>query len=159
MNEITFRKAYINDVELVLSFINKIAVYDHLESEVVATTKSLKEWLFDKHLCEVIFVVKNQKEVGFALYFYNFSTFNGKAGIHLEDFYVDENERHKGYGKALFKEVINEAIKMGAGRLEWTCLKRNENSINFYNSLGAKQMNEWYLYRLCEDQFIDAIKK
>ena len=107
----------------------------------------LKEWLFDKKAAEVLFALEEGKEVGFALFFHNFSTFLGRAGIYLEDLYVKPEYRGKGYGKALLKELARIAVERGCGRLEWSCLDWNQPSIDFYLSLDAKPMDEWTLYR------------
>ena len=104
--------------------------------------------IFEKQKAEVIFAVENGKEVGIALFFYNFSTFLGRAGIHLEDLFVLPEYRGRGHGKALIKEVARIAVERDCGRLEWSCLDWNEPSIKFYLSLGADPLDEWTLYRL-----------
>ena len=115
---------------------------------MVATEKQYHEWIFEKQIAEVLFVCEEDKEVGFALFFHNFSTFLGRAGIYLEDLFVLEEYRGKGYGKALLKKLAQIAVKRGCGRLEWVCLDWNQPSIDFYLSLGAVPMNEWTIYRL-----------
>ena len=97
---------------------------------------------------EVLFVCEGGREVGFALYFHNFSTFLGRAGIYLEDIFVLPEHRHKGYGKALLKRLAEITVERGCGRLEWACLDWNEPSIGFYRSLGAVPMDEWTIYRV-----------
>ena len=129
-----------------------------MEDQVIATEKSLKDWLFNKKVAKVIFAVENGKEVGFALYFFNFSTFVGKAGIYLEDLFVDEIHRGKGYGKALLKYLAREVVEKDLGRLEWCCLDWNKPSIDFYLSLGAKQMNGWTIYRLTGEELKNFAK-
>lgn len=146
--EFTIRKATREDTELILDFIKKIASYENLLDEVVATPKSLEYWIFDENKAEVVFACENGKEIGFALYFYNFSTFVGKAGIYLEDIFVDEEYRKNGYGKALFKYVASVAVSRGCGRMDWCCLDWNEPSIRFYKSMGAIPMDDWTIYRL-----------
>ncbi|MDO5761154.1 MAG: GNAT family N-acetyltransferase, partial [Bacteroidales bacterium] len=106
----------------------------------------------EKNVAETIFAVENGQEVGFALYFYNFSTFVGKAGLYLEDLYVYPEHRGKGYGKALFIKLVETAVERGCGRMEWVCLNWNEPSIRFYRSMGAIPMDEWTTYRLTEDK-------
>ena len=146
-----FRYADESDVTLILQFIKAIAEYEKMSDEVVATEELLHEWLFEKKIGEVIFALENGVEVGFALFFYNFSTFVGRGGIHLEDLFVKPEFRGKGYGKGLLREIAKLAAEKGCGRVEWTCLDWNTPSINFYLSLGAQQMNEWTIYRLSGD--------
>lgn len=149
MADVTFRRAERKDVPLILAFIRALAVYEHMEKDVTATPELLEEWLFEKKKANVLFAVNaDGKEVGFALYFYNFSTFLGKAGIYLEDLFVWAKERGKGYGKALITELANIALAEDCGRLEWSCLDWNAPSIAFYRSLGALPMQEWTVYRL-----------
>lgn len=108
----------------------------------------LYEWIFEKKIAEVIFVQDDGIEVGFALFFHNFSTFLGKAGIYLEDLYVKPEYRGKGYGKALIKKLASIAVERGCGRFEWWCLDWNKSSIDFYLSLGAEPMNGWTVFRI-----------
>ncbi len=148
MNQFTIRQANINDVSTILSFIKELAEYEKMSDQVVATEELLKEWIFEKKKAEVLLAIEGDKAVGFALYFYNFSTFLGCAGIYLEDLFVKKEYRGKGYGKALLKELARIAVSQGCGRLEWCCLDWNQPSIDFYLSLGATPMNEWTQYRL-----------
>ena len=148
----TIRKAVRKDVPLILAFIKGIAKYEKMENEVHATEELLSEWLFGKGIGEVVFAMENGREVGFALYFHNFSTFVGKAGLYLEDLYVYPEHRGKGYGKALFLEVVKTAVERGCGRMEWVCLNWNQPSIDFYRSMGAVSMDDWKTYRLTEDK-------
>ena len=157
-NNFSIRVASEKDIPIILSFIKKLAVYEKMEDQVIATEKSLKDWLFNKKVAKVIFAVENGKEVGFALYFFNFSTFVGKAGIYLEDLFVDEIHRGKGYGKALLKYLAREVVEKDLGRLEWCCLDWNKPSIDFYLSLGAKQMNGWTIYRLTGEELKNFAK-
>lgn len=146
-----FRFAERKDVSLILRFIKELADYEGLLSEVVATPALLEEWLFDKKKAEVIFVLDGEEEAGFALFFHNFSTFLGRAGIYLEDLYVRPEKRGKGFGKALMKKLASIAAERGCGRLEWWCLDSNHPSIDFYRSIGAVPMNEWTVYRITGD--------
>ena len=143
-----FRNAQRNDVGLILQFIRELADYEKMLSEVVAHESTLEEWIFDKQKAEVIFALEGEKEVGFALYFHNFSTFLGRAGIYLEDLYVKPEYRGKGYGKAILKKLASIAVERGCGRLEWWCLDWNKPSIDFYRSLGAEPMDDWTVYRI-----------
>ena len=146
-----FRTAERNDVGLILQFIRELADYEKMLDEVVADEATLEEWLFDKQKAEVIFVLEDGEEVGFALFFHNFSTFLGRAGIYLEDLYVRPEHRGKGYGKALLRKLASIAVERGCGRLEWWCLDWNKPSIDFYLSLGAEPMSDWTVYRIAGD--------
>ena len=148
MNGLTFRFAAENDIEKILFFIKQLAEYEKMLDQVVATPQLLKEWIFDKKKAEVLFAVEDGKEIGFALFFHNFSTFLGRAGIYLEDLYVCPEHRGKGYGKAILKKLAGIAVERRCGRLEWWCLDWNKPSIDFYLSLGAEQMKDWTTYRL-----------
>lgn len=143
-----FRNAERKDTALILQFIRELAEYEKMHDEVVADEVTLEEWIFDKQKAEVIFAMEGEKEIGFALYFHNFSTFLGRAGIYLEDLYVKPEYRGKGYGKAILKELASIAVERGCGRLEWWCLDWNKSSIDFYLSLGAEPMSEWTVYRI-----------
>jgi len=152
---LTFRYAVREDTPLILKFIRDLAAYENLLDEVVATEIILDEWLFEKQKAEVIFAVAADREVGFALFFHNFSTFLGRSGIYLEDLYVDPEYRGCGYGKAILKQLARIAVERGCGRLEWWCLDWNQSSIDFYLSLGAKPMDEWTVYRIDGDTLAD----
>lgn len=151
MEKVVIRKAVREDAALILEFIRGIAKYEKMENEVEATVEMLEEQLFDKGRAEVIFAMEKDKEVGFALFFHNFSTFVGRAGLYLEDLYVYPEYRGKGYGKALFMELVNIASERRCGRMEWVCLNWNKPSIDFYRSMGAVALDEWTTYRLTED--------
>ena len=148
MEQIQFRYAEEKDAALILQFIKDLAKYENMLDEVVATEELLSEWIFKKEKAEVIFVLEENQEVGFALFFHNFSTFLGRAGIYLEDLYVKPEYRGKGYGKALLKKLAQIAVERGCGRLEWWCLDWNKPSIDFYLSLGAEPMEDWTVYRI-----------
>ena len=145
---IDYRYATEQDVPLILSFIRSLAKYEHMADEVVATEALLQEWIFEKRKAEVIFALEDGKETGFALFFHNFSTFLGRAGIYLEDLFVLPEYREKGYGKGLIQTLARIAVERGCGRLEWWCLDWNTPSIEFYRSLGAVPMDEWTVYRI-----------
>ena len=146
-----FRNAEPKDVALILSFIKELAEYEKMSDDVVATEALLQEWIFEKKLTEVIFVMEEEKEVGFMLFFHNFSTFLGRGGIYLEDLYVKPEYRGKGYGKALLKRLAQIAVERECGRVEWSCLNWNQPSIDFYLSLGAVPMSDWTVYRVTGD--------
>ncbi len=146
------------DVGKILAFIKELAAYEKMENEVVATEELLCEWIFDKQKAEVIFAVEDGEEVGFALFFHNFSTFLGRAGIYLEDLYVKPEYRGRGFGKALIKRLAAIAKERGCGRLEWWCLDWNRPSIDFYLSLGAQPMNDWTVYRITGEALTSLAK-
>lgn len=145
---LTFRNAERKDTLLIMQFIKELADYEKMLDEVVADETTLETWIFDKQKAEVIFALEDGKEVGFALFFHNFSTFLGRAGIYLEDLYVKPECRGKGYGKAILKKLASIAVERGCGRLEWWCLDWNKPSIDFYLSLGAEPMCDWTVYRV-----------
>lgn len=148
MGNISFRFAEEKDVPIILQFIKELADYEKMLDEVVADENLLNEWIFEKKKAEVIFALFDGEEAGFALFFHNFSTFLGRAGIYLEDLYVKPEYRGKGLGKGLLKQLAKIAVERGCGRLEWSCLDWNKPSIDFYLSLDAAPMNEWTVYRL-----------
>ena len=132
----------------ILEFIRALAAYEKMSDEVVATEELLREWIFEKKKAEVLFACEDGKEVGFALFFHNFSTFLGRVGIYLEDLFVLPEYRGKGYGTGLLKKLAQIAVERGCGRLEWWCLDWNQPSIDLYRSLGAELMDKWTTYRL-----------
>lgn len=148
MNDSNFRKAVVDDTPLILNFIKELATYEKMLNEVVADEATLREWIFEKHGAEVIFALEEGKEVGFALYFFNFSTFVGRSGLYLEDLFVLPQYRGKGHGKGLLRTLAQIAVERGCGRMEWVCLDWNRPSIDFYLSLEAEPMQEWTIYRL-----------
>lgn len=149
MQTCTFRFAVPGDEEQILYFIRALADYEHMSDQVVATPDLLKEWIFEKQKAEVLFAEVDGTAVGFALFFHNFSTFLGRAGIYLEDLFVLPEQRGRGYGKALLKQLACIAVERGCGRLEWACLDWNQPSIDFYTKrMAAVPMDEWTTYRL-----------
>ena len=146
--KLELRNAEEKDVSTILNLIKQLAKYEKMEDEVVATEELLKEWIFEKKRAEVILAVVDGKEIGMALFFHNFSTFLGRAGIYLEDLIVLPEYRGRGYGKAMLKRLAQITVERGCGRLEWSCLDWNKQSIGFYLSLGATPMKEWSIYRL-----------
>ncbi|MDF5581127.1 GNAT family N-acetyltransferase, partial [Vibrio parahaemolyticus] len=142
----------------ILKFIKELADYEKMLDQVVATEEIIEDSIFNRNKAEVIFAVYNGEEVGFALYFYNFSTFLGKPGIYLEDLYVREEMRGKGIGKTLLAYLATIAIEEGCGRFEWWCLDWNKPSIDFYLKLGAIPMDEWTVYRMCDEKLVDLAK-
>ncbi|MCR4656672.1 MAG: GNAT family N-acetyltransferase [Lachnospiraceae bacterium] len=151
MERPVFRFAEEKDCHLILSFIKMLADYERMSDQVVATEGLLKEWIFEKRKAEVLFACVDGKEIGFALFFHNFSTFLGRAGIYLEDLFVLPEYRGKGCGKAMLGKLAQIALERGCGRLEWACLDWNKPGIDFYLALSAEPMNDWTTYRLTGD--------
>lgn len=147
----SIRFAERKDTPLILEFVKELAAYEKMLDEVIATEELMEEWIFDKNKAEVIIGEENGQPVGFALFFHNFSTFLGRAGVYLEDLFVKPEYRGRGYGKALLRRLAQIAVERGCGRLEWWCLDWNQPSIDFYKSLGAEPMEEWTTYRIAGD--------
>ena len=159
MSECNMRAAVPGDEELILDFIHQLAVYEKMDDQVVATSELLRLWIFEKHKAEVVFAEAEGETVGFALFFHNFSTFLGRAGIYLEDLFVRPEFRGRGYGKALLSHLARTAVERGCGRLEWACLDWNRPSIDFYTKkMHALPMNEWTVYRLTGECLLEAAK-
>lgn len=148
---IRFRFAGREDIPLILRFIKELADYEGMLDQVVATEELLDQWLFEKQKAEVLLGSCGGETVGFALFFHNFSTFLGRAGIYLEDLFVQPEYRGRGYGKGILKKLAAIALERGCGRLEWWCLDWNKPSIDFYLSLGAEPMLDWTVYRIAGD--------
>lgn len=150
--ELRIAPATENDLGLILSFIRKLAEYEKLSHLVVATEENIREHVFGPNpVAEVLLAYWDQEPVGFALFFRNYSTFLGQAGIYLEDLFVDPEQRGKGIGKALLIRLAQIALERGYGRLEWAVLNWNTPSIEFYRSLGAVPQDEWNVYRITGD--------
>ena len=156
---INIRNANINDSATILGFIKELAEYENMSNDVVATEELLKQNIFEKKLAEVIIAEFDNKPVGFALFFHNFSTFLGKGGIYLEDLYVQPAMRGKNIGKTLLSSLAKLAVERDCGRLEWSCLNWNEPSITFYKSQGAIPMNEWTVYRVTGNELNELASK
>lgn len=151
MENITFRYACEEDCGLILSLIKELAEYENLSDEVIADESLLSNSIFKEGSAEVIFPCVNGREIGFALFFHNYSTFLGRKGLYLEDLYIKQEFRGRGYGKATLKKLAQIACERGCGRLEWSCLDSNRPAVDFYLSLGARPMDEWTVYRLTGD--------
>ena len=146
------RSATEADVPLILQFIRDLAIYEKLEHKVIATEETVRRTLFgNPRFAEVVFAEVDGKEVGFALFFHNYSTFLGQPGIYLEDLFVKPESRGHGIGKALLAHLAKLAKERGCGRLEWAVLDWNTPSINFYKSLGAVPLSDWIVFRLTGD--------
>jgi GNAT superfamily N-acetyltransferase len=149
ISDFEVRTAVEDDVPLILQFIRKLAQYERLSHEMVATEEMLRGTLFGgKRTAEVIIGEYRRSPVGFAIYFHNYSTFLGRPGIYIEDLYVDEEHRGHGFGFALFQHIVGLAKERKCGRLEWAVLDWNDPAIQFYKKLGAVAMSDWTVYRL-----------
>jgi GNAT superfamily N-acetyltransferase len=151
-NEFVIRPARVEDVPIILELIRDLAAYERAPNEVTATKEQLVDVLFgERPAAEVLLAFEGQSSVGFAVYFYNFSTWLGRPGLYLEDLFVKPERRGKGYGRALLIELAKIAQERGCGRMEWAVLDWNEPAIKFYRALGAKPMDEWTVFRLTRD--------
>jgi GNAT superfamily N-acetyltransferase len=153
VDEFQIRPARVDDVLIILQLIRDLATYERAPDDVVATEKVLVDVLFgERPVAEVLLAFEGESAVGFAVYFYNFSTWLGRAGLYLEDLFVKSEKRGKGYGRALLVELAKIARDRGCGRMEWAVLDWNEPAIKFYRALGAKPMDEWTVFRLTRDE-------
>ena len=156
MKEITdfqIRSARVDDVPIILELIRDMATYERAPDEVTATEEQLVDVLFgERPTAEVLLAFEGKSPVGFAVYFYNFSTWLGRPGLYLEDLFVKPEKRGKGYGRALLVELAKIAMERGCGRMEWAVLDWNEPAMKFYRALGAKPMDEWTVFRLTRDE-------
>ncbi|MBU1144363.1 MAG: GNAT family N-acetyltransferase [Firmicutes bacterium] len=153
MSDILIRYANENECPLVLDFIKGIAKYEKMSDQVEATVESLYEAIFVKKDCKVLIAFKLDVPIGFALFFYNFSTFKGRKGLYLEDLFIYPEYRGYSYGKQLITHLIHIAKQENCGRMEWVCLDWNQNAIDFYVKLEAKPLTEWTIFRLDEEKF------
>ena len=154
MGDFSIRFAAREDVPTILEFIRALAAYEKMEDQVIADETLLETWIFEKRKAEVLLAFEGDTPVGFALFFHNFSTWLGRAGIYLEDLFVLPEYRGRGYGKLLLKRLARIAMQRGCGRLEWACLDWNEPSIAFYKSVGATALDEWTTYRVTGDALL-----
>jgi GNAT superfamily N-acetyltransferase len=152
MTNFEIRTATEADVPIILSLIRELADYERAPDAVVANEAGLREVLFGpRRSAEVLLALEDGKPVGFAVYFYNFSTWLGRPGLYLEDLFVRPTVRGKGYGRALLERLARIAQKRGCGRMEWAVLDWNDPAIQFYKKLGAEPMTEWTVFRLTEE--------
>ena len=154
----TIRQARREDCQKILQFIQELAEYEKEPDAVEASVEILEESIFDKKQANVVFVEENGESIGFALYFFNFSTWRGKAGLYLEDLYVQPSHRGKGFGKMLLSYLASQAVKRNCPRFEWIVLDWNKPSIDFYEAMGAKPLSEWTVYRLENEALQDLAK-
>lgn len=147
------RDAAPEDVADIVGFIKELAVYEKMLDEVETNEELVRYYLFEKKLIGALIAEENGQKIGFALYFFNYSTFVGRAGLYLEDVFIRPAYRGKGYGKAIFRRLAQIAEQNRCGRMEWSCLDWNEPSRKFYQSLGAIEMKGWTVHRLTEKTF------
>jgi GNAT superfamily N-acetyltransferase len=147
------RPARMEEVPIILQLIRDLATYERAPDDVVATEEQLVDVLFgDRRVAEVLLAFEGESPVGFAVYFYNFSTWLGRPGLYLEDLFVKPEKRGKGYGRALLVELAKIARDRGCGRMEWAVLNWNEPAIKFYRALDAEPMDEWTVFRLTREE-------
>jgi len=152
MFKLKVRDAGPEDAELILSLITELARYEESEHHVVATHESILKSLFSMDAtANALICSLDDKPIGYAVYFYNYSTWLGKNGLYLEDLYISQDQRNCGAGKFLLKHLAQLAVEKGCGRFEWCVLDWNEPAIKFYEKIGAKPQNEWVIYRLSGD--------
>jgi len=159
MGDFSIRFAARGDIPAVLGFIRALAAYENMEDQVIANEALLETWVFEKKRAEVLLAFEGETPVGFALFFHNFSTWLGRAGIYLEDLFVLPEYRGKGYGKLLLKRLARIAVQRGCGRLEWACLDWNEPAIAFYKAVGAAPLDEWTTYRVTGDALLSLASR
>lgn len=152
MGTFVIREAVKSDAPKIVNLIQQLAEYEKLSDEAIMTVELIEENVFEKEFAHVLMGEENGKTIGFALYFFNFSTFKGKPGLYLEDLFVEPEHRGKGYGKKLLLELTKIATEMNCGRMEWSVLNWNTPAIEFYKSLGAEEMEGWSVFRLTEDK-------
>lgn len=151
---LSLRPALTSDAALIVSYIRELAEYEKLSHECHASAELIEKWLFDENKAGCILAEWDGKPAGFALYFYNFSTFLAKPGIYIEDLFVRADFRRRGIARALFAHLAKQAIDEGCGRLEWWVLDWNEPALEFYRSLGAVPMSEWTVQRISGDALL-----
>jgi GNAT superfamily N-acetyltransferase len=151
-SNLQIRHANADDVALILRLIRELAEYERAPNDAVATEPQLRDVLFgDQPAAEVLLAFADGAPIGFAVYFFNFSTWLGRPGLYLEDLFVKPEVRGKGYGRALLTRLAGIALERGCGRMEWAVLDWNEPAIQFYKKLGAKPMDDWTVFRLTSD--------
>lgn len=159
MSELTITKAKREEADKVLHFIKGLAKYERMRKYVKASVEDIQRNIFDEGRAEVIFVRRDGEPIGFAVYFYSFSTFLARPTLHLEDFFVEDKERGKGIGKMVLKYLAKTALENNCLRFEWTCLEWNKPSIRFYEKLGAKPLRGWIPFRMDGKELEQFVKE
>lgn len=144
---------------LVLDFIKAISVYEKMSDCVVASEESIRKAIFEQHACNCLIVEYENKPIGFCLFFYTFSTFCGRTNMYLEDLFIYEEFRGKGFGKEVFKILAQITLEEGCHRLEWVCLDWNKSSIEFYKRMGAFPMEGWTTWRMTRKEMQEVVSK
>ena len=152
---IKFRYATREDIDLVYTFIKKLADYEGMPEAVKASKEMIEEWMFERKSAEVVFAVLNDKEIGFSLFYESFAAYVGKGGIFIDDLYIEPEYRGKGYGKQLLRKMAEIALERECGRLEWLCLRENAPSIEFYKKMGAHMTDECVVFRVTGDDLLN----
>ncbi|KAI9002290.1 putative N-acetyltransferase [Gaertneriomyces semiglobifer] len=153
---IIIRKAQPGDESLILKFVRELAIYEKAEDKVKATEEHYRKTIFEKHFAHVVFACQDGKEVGMALYFFNYSTWEGKPGLYLEDLMVSQDARANGVGTALLRHLAKTAVEMDCARVEWMALDWNTPAIDFYvHKVKAKVLDEWSTFRLDGQALLD----
>ncbi|MDA4125993.1 MAG: GNAT family N-acetyltransferase [Thaumarchaeota archaeon] len=150
MERIVIRKGRRGDAKEFVGLAVALAKFEHLDPPSDAGRKRLVEDVFEKKRISLFVAAEGNKLLGYALYFYTYSSFLAKPSLYLEDLFVLEEHRKRGVGFALFKRCVDEAVAKGCGRMEWAVLTWNEKALQFYEKLGARRLTEWYTYRLDE---------
>ena len=145
---IKIRFAEEKDAQTIFEMIKELAEYEKLQNEVEATEELIREELFKHKVAEALVGEFEGQAVGYAIFFKNFSSFRGKAGIYIEDIYVKPQLRKKGFGRSFFSFIAQLAVERKCGGLEWTCLDWNAPSIAFYKKMGAKPLQKWTVYQI-----------
>lgn len=154
--QIQIRDAKKSDAPTILQFITELAIYEKEPDAVKTDEQAIIKTLFSEGAtAHSVICLEGDEPIGFAVYFYNYSTWLGKNGLYLEDLYVSPDSRGNGAGKLIMKHLANKAIKNDCGRFEWVVLDWNQPAIDFYNSIGAKAQNEWIIYRLADQDLLD----
>ncbi|MDC9566187.1 MULTISPECIES: GNAT family N-acetyltransferase [unclassified Pseudoalteromonas] len=154
--QIQIRDAKKSDAPTILQFITELAIYEKEPDAVKTDEQAIIKTLFcEGATAHSVICLEDDEPIGFAVYFYNYSTWLGKNGLYLEDLYVSPDSRGNGAGKLIMKHLANKAIKNDCGRFEWVVLDWNKPAIDFYNSIGAKAQNEWIIYRLAGQDLLD----
>lgn len=150
--EFKIRTTTVDDTDLIFKFVLELAEYENLTNEVKATRESIKKNIFQYRRAEALIAEENGNPIGYSLFFYNFSTFEGKPTIYLEDIFIRKECRGKGYGTEIFKVLARIAAENDCGRFEWTCLNWNEPSLKFYKAMGGNRRDDWVLHRMEKDE-------
>ncbi len=159
MSNVTFRYARKNDVPLIMQFIQELAKFEGLDKQLNVNEESLEDWIFIRNKAEVLFELVDDKVIGFCLFYHNFSTFMGGAGLYIEDLYISPEFRTMGYGKKLFEKIAQIAVDRECKKLEFSCPNSNTSSMEFYKHMGASPMSEWTTFRVSNNELKKLAKK